>query len=251
MKQNCVTGFFWFIIAISLQAICTTTSANELIIKSSVSPEFVDGLHAKYLKHIADQANLPLDIYPMPFARRLASLKDGTINLMVGLKRSHTEDGFEYLQPRYEELRASFFVRADSSLLSTPEAKLTQLVAGYSIDEKQMLQWARDNFAEVVTVTSLEQKIKLLEKRRIDTFVHFESSAKYKIRQLGLENVVVPAVYQPGERLSYHVAINIKSALYKIKPKLEKIIRNSVESGEFSRIRLTHEAEIAQKKADN
>jgi len=110
-----------------------------------------------------------------------------------------------------------------------------------------MLKWANDNFAHVVTVTNLEQKIKLLEKRRIDTFVHFESSAKYKIRLLGLQDVVVPAVYQPGEVMSYHVAINPKSPLYGLKSRLEKIISESVESGEFSRIRFAHETEIAKK----
>jgi len=224
------------------------TAQAEVTIKSSVSPEFPSGLHAKYLSYIAQKLDVQLEIYPMPFARRLASLKDGTINLMVGLKRNHAEQDFEFLNPRYEALRASYFVRFDSQHLASPETKLYELVAGYSIDEKQMLQWAHDTFKDVVTVTSLEQKIRLLAKGRIDTFVHFESSAKYKIRLLGLENKIVAAAYQPGETLSYHFAINSQSELYSLKAKIEKIIALGVENGDFAKIRYDHEATISATK---
>ena len=248
MKYAFSIPFLAICLLFFVQNIQTSSANSNITIKSSVSPEFPDGLHAKYLTYISEKLNVPIEIYPMPFARRLASLKDGTINLMVGLKRSHVEDQFEFLYPNYEQLRASYFVRFDSPHLETAKTELNELVAGYSIDEKEMLQWANETFKHVVTVTSLEQKIRLLEKKRIDTFVHFESSARYKIRLLGLESVIIPAVYQPGDTLSYHFAINRQSELYLLKEDIEEIIAIGVENGDFEKIRYEHELAISAEK---
>lgn len=217
----------------------------EIIIKSSVSPEFPDGLHAKYLRYIAEKAELPIEIFPMPFARRVASLKNGEINLMVGLKSSYPELQFKFLQPSYERTGGVYFVRSDSQNLSTTKPNFGELVVAFSINHKEMLGWANDNFRAVVTLSSLEQKIMMLEKRRIDAFVHFQSSANYKIKQLGLEGVIVPATYQsPRANLPYHFAINEKSDLFSLRKRLETIISEGVKAGDFAKIRYNHEASL-------
>lgn len=240
LKNIALITFLW--LGLSINA-----SANT-IIKSSVSPEFPDGLHTKYLRYIAEKMDLPLEIYPMSFARRLESLKNGTINLMVGVKHLHSQERFEFLQPSYEKLRASYFVHRDSPYLDMSETELNQLILGNSIDEKEMLKWADETFKAVVSVSSLEQKIRLLEIGRIDTFVHFETSALYKIRLLGLEGVIIPAAYQPGEKLFYHFAINPDSELFAMKEKLEQIIAQGVANGDFTKIRAEHEEALMAAK---
>jgi polar amino acid transport system substrate-binding protein len=58
----------FFIVLYALFCVC---SFGKDIIRTSVSEEFIDGLHAKYLRNIAKHMNMPIEIVPMPFAIRI------------------------------------------------------------------------------------------------------------------------------------------------------------------------------------
>lgn len=181
----------------------------------------------------------------MPFARRVLSLKSGEIDLMVGLKQLHEEVGFRFLNPSYESLQSKYYVRkADAEKFANEDA-FRFATAGVSIDEKGLPVGERDFFKDIVPVTLLEQKIGLLIKGRIDTFIHFESSAAYMIREMGYENEIVSAPLQIGESLDYFFAIHDSSALFARRAEIENIISTAVHSGTFARIRAEHEASLA------
>ncbi|MEW9798400.1 substrate-binding periplasmic protein [Alteromonas sp. CYL-A6] len=222
---------------------CFTPSLlAEQVLRSSVSPEFVDGLHAKYLRYIAQQLKLPLDIYPMPFARRIDALKEGQIDLMVGLKRAYPEQGFVYIEPGYETLRNAYFVRANEKHRIQSRSDLAGLAIGVTIDNPASLMEVGSAYRQVVSVTSLEQKIQLLHMGRIDIFAHFQSSSEMKIDELGLTGDIVPADFQPGAVRQYFVALSTVSPLYQQRDAITAIIARAVENGDFARIRLKHES---------
>jgi ABC-type amino acid transport substrate-binding protein len=185
---------------------------------------------------------LELDIYPIPFARRLASLKSGEIDIMVGLKHTHKQRKFSFLQPSYESLKAIYFIRKSDQARMQQASDLAHLIGGFSIDEKEFIEQVRSQFKDVVTVTNLEQKIKLLARGRIDTFVHFESSAEFKIREMGMR--LIKADYQPADNLDYHIGISLLSPLLPLREKLENVIEQGVANGDLVNIRLQHEAAI-------
>ena len=235
----------WILIFSSLVILSSTVrSAEPVKLRSSVSPEFPTGLHYKYLHYIAEQMELELDIYPMPFARRLASLKSGEIDIMVGLKHTHKQRKFSFLQPSYESLKAIYFIRKSDQARMQQASDLANLIGGFSIDEKEFIEQVRSQFKDVVTVTNLEQKIKLLARGRIDTFVHFESSAEFKIREMGMQQRLIKADYQPADILDYNIGISLLSPLLPLREKLENVIEQGVANGDFVNIRLQHEAAI-------
>lgn len=225
---------------------CSASAAQSAVctIKSSVSPEFLNGLHTKYLQYMAAQLNCELDIFPMPFARRVLSLKSGDIDLMVGLKQLHEEVGFQFLRPSYESLQSKYYVRKEDAEQFSDEDAFRYATAGVSIDEKGLPVGTRGYFKDIVPVTLLEQKIGLLIKGRIDTFIHFESSAMYMIREMGYENEIVSAPLQIGESLDYFFAVHDNSPLFARKAELEAIIKDAVLSGQFAKIRAEHEASL-------
>ncbi|WP_100642655.1 substrate-binding periplasmic protein [Alteromonas facilis] len=237
------------LVFVGVVTIMATSYAHACRILSSVSPEFPNGLHAKYLDYIAKEAKCELDIFPMPFARRVASLRSGEINLMVGIKSLHKEVGFEFLQPSYETLQSTYFVRAADFSKYTTKDSFRQANAALTIDNESMLTRAQDLFSAIVTVSNLEQKIRLLQIGRVDTFVHFESSAQYMIHQMGLQNELVPAAIQISQPLEYFVAIHTLSSLYESKDKLEAVIAEGVRKGDFIRLRREHEAILEQSTA--
>ncbi len=180
----------------------------------------------------------------MPFARRVASLRSGEINLMVGLKSLHKEVGFEFIRPSYETIQSKYFIRAeDIEKFSSIEA-FNHANAAFSIDDNKMLTEAQTIFDGIVKVTSLEQKIRLLLKGRVDTFIHFESSARYMIKILGFEDEIVAANFQFSQPLDYFVAIHTDSPLYAHKERLQAIIQSAVENGDFTAIRRQHEEQL-------
>lgn len=61
-----------------------------VVIKSSVSTEFLRGLHFKYLTFIADRIDMPLQVNPIPFARRLKSPDQRLIDIMVHIREAHS-----------------------------------------------------------------------------------------------------------------------------------------------------------------
>ncbi len=217
----------------------------ETVLRSSVSPEFTDGLHAKYLRYLASKLDVELDIYPMPFARRIHALEQGEIDIMVGLKRSYAESGFVYITPPYEALRNTYYVRADNAESLDAASDLSSIILGVTIDNPSSQLESRVNYRAVVRVSSLEQKIQLLHLGRIDAFAHFQSSSQLKIAQLHLENEIVEASYQPDKVRNYYVGLSTSSPFYRHKEKLTDIIRRGVENGDFAAIRLAHEISVA------
>lgn len=216
------------------------SSAKETLY-TSVSPEFPNGLHAKYLRYIATKMNMDVVMYPMPYARRIQALKKGDIDIMVGLKGDQPDStGFYKLQPAYEKLQTIHFIKSDNAHRLVSRSDLSKLVLGMTIDEKQLLDQAEKEFYEIIPVTTLNQKIELLMLGRIDTFLHFEHSARLMIDQKGLSEVIVPAPYQSSGFRNYHVTISTQSPLFLYKEKLERIIREGVQVGDFLHIRHSH-----------
>lgn len=218
---------------------------SEPVLRSSVSPEFTDGLHVKYLQYLAAKLDVKLDVYPMPFARRIDALEQGKIDIMVGLKRSYAQAGFEYLEPPYEALSNTYYVRAAETDTLNSASDLSSLILGITIDNPNSQLDTHGKYRAVVRVTSLEQKIQLLHLGRIDAFAHFQGSSQLKIEQLNLEDAIVEAPYQPGKVRNYYVALSTASPFYSDKDKLTEIIRRGVENGDFAAIRLAHEISVA------
>ena len=55
------------------------------VLRSAVSTNFPDGLHTQYLTYFADKLHVPSEIGTMPYARRLRSIDNGTLDIMVGV----------------------------------------------------------------------------------------------------------------------------------------------------------------------
>ncbi|GGO70098.1 substrate-binding periplasmic protein [Bowmanella pacifica] len=230
----------------SLACFGMQVNAKELL-RSSVSPEFADGLHAKYLDYIAKQMDMDLEINPMPFARRLMALKNGDIDLMVGVTRdSDKQDEVIYLSPSYEQLRHTYFVRKNNQKTLATIDDLGNMKIGVTIYAKYFDNFERKQDFALVGVSTLQQKIQLLMKGRIDTFIHYQESTLPLLEKMGLSQEVVKAKYQPTHYNDYFVTISANSRLLHLKDKFEQVIKHGVDSGEFTKIRETHYQQQAE-----
>ena len=224
----------------TLLFVVSRVDANETI-RSSVSPEFRDGLQEKYLRYLAKKMDMDLKIYPMPFARRIRAIKKGEIDIMVGVKGVQPVSGnYDKLQPSYEQVQSLYFVRSEDADILVKREDLKKLVAGLTIDEQTTLKNSEKKYLNIVTVTTLHQKIELLLLGRIDTFLHFGQSAHYVLKQKGLADTVITAKLKDGIKNDYYIIISTQSPLYPYKDKFESAIRQSIEANDFKRIRQQH-----------
>lgn len=233
------------VLGLGLGFVSTTSNAQELI-RSSVSKEFMDGLQVKYLKNIAKHMNMEIEILPMPFARRIKELRQGNLDILVGLQREdEDQDEVVYIDPSYETLRHTFFVRKPDLEQLVNFSDLRKLRIGVTRNAKYFERFNRETELIMVPVSTLAQKVALLQKGRIDTFIHFQESALPLIRDMGLQDEIVLAKYQPIEVNNYYVTISQNSPLFKQKHLVEAAVRAAISHGEFATIRQQHYLSLA------
>ncbi len=217
--------------------------ANTNILRSSISPEFPHGLHAKYLTLIATEMELELSIIPMPYARRILALRNGQIDIMVGFReRIDTNNEIVYISPHYEELKTAIYVLAKNHHKYQSNEDLNGLTMGTTIGYKPDIRSNLINSVglNLVRVTSLEQKIEMLLKERTDMFTHFEQSTLPMLKQKGLVDKVVLANIQFPFTTKYYVALSTKSDFFVHKEKLSKAINRLIQKGAFRAVRDAH-----------
>ena len=232
----------FFTIVLGFYSAC---SFGQGVIRTSVSAEFVDGLQVKYLKNIARHMNMEIEIIPMPFARRLRELRLGHLDVLIGLQRVGDEqDEVVYIKPSYETLRRTFFVRKENVDKLHIFTDLKELTIGVTQYAKYFEQFSQEPGLILVSVSSLKQKIELLMKGRINTFIHFQESALPLISHMGLQNDIVLADYQPIEVNQHYLTISQNSPLFAKKHLFESVVRDAVANQEFITIREKHYASV-------
>jgi ABC-type amino acid transport substrate-binding protein len=226
---------------------CVSVQANEtvatekLTIKSSVSAEFPDGVHFKYLTFLADELDMELAITHMTYNRRITSLRSGVIDIMTGLRSTFPENGdFVYLQPSYTSTSNAYFIRNDQRTRLSTIRDLDGKTIAITANDKPYISALEKLGAKVVVILSLEQKIKLLQRKRIDAFEHVQSSGLSEIAKKGLSEQIIVAPYKTASVNHFHFALSTGSELMSRKSEIEAIIARAVEMGTFAKIRAEH-----------
>lgn len=221
--------------------------AEKLV--SAVSPEFPDGLQAQYIKYIARELRTELKILEMPYARRVRELEQGTIDMMVGVSNFLPLDGTAVarLHTPYESLAISLYVAKDAPDIATVEA-LNHAIVAVTRHTSKVDIYAQIADENRVEVSSLQQKIELLLKGRVQAFFHVQESAELFIDDMTLREKIKRATLQPSQKFEQYIAINKHSWLWDHKDEIAEIVEKGVAEGTFLAIRTQY---YARKEAEN
>ncbi|NVK58078.1 MAG: transporter substrate-binding domain-containing protein [Alteromonadaceae bacterium] len=227
-------SFRWLVVLLVL----STSAVAQPKLRSAVSPDFPVGLHYELINYLAAKLDVPADIALMPFTRRLLELNNGSIDLMVGVSMDtpigeHTQR----MSPPYESLNVALFVLSENADRLSTKADLKLLNIGMTMRssiESIMIGIPQNR---TVQVPSIEQKIEMLIKGRIDAFTHIQQGAERKFKELHLQNRITLADYQIDHVFEQYVVINKDSWLWPHRSRLEYIIKTGVANGDFASIR--------------
>ena len=226
-------------------------TAEQLTIRSAVSPDFLDGLHSKYLHYIAKKMNMKLDIKPLSFARRLRALKHGELDLLVGLQIPQRQSTrLIYIEPPYQELASTVFMRAQEAEQVTEYQDLRDLRIAITEKVTYFDEFDNDRKLSKVTVDSLQRKIHLLTMQRVDAFIHNKDSTQATLKAMGLSAQVSASRYQPEQVRRYYFAISRNSFLEQHLKEIVTIVEAGKSSGDFQRIREQHYAELVMRQQE-
>jgi ABC-type amino acid transport substrate-binding protein len=221
--------------------------ANRAIIKAAVAEEFKDGLHSKYLKYFAEKLNLELELSTMPFARRLLQIKNGQLDLIVGIQRTEDrQDEFIYIFPHYESLSYRIFSLKENHQQIKTYQDLAGKYIGINRYAKYFNAFDNDDNISKFKASGVLQNIDLLLRKRIDVFMHFEESTLPLLAKMGEQNQIVKTVYQPNYDVLHYLAISHHSPLKARRLELKKIIQTAVSNNDLLNIRLKHYEGIHQ-----
>jgi len=210
-------------------------------IKAAVAEGFADGLHAKYIRYLVNKLNMNLSLATMPFARRIKEIRNGNLDIIVGVQRTNDrEDELIYIQPYYESLTYCFFSLKEHSNTVSQYSDLKINTIGVNKNSKYFPQFDKDQTLNKVNLITLKQKINLLIKGRIDLFIHYQESTMPTLIKMGYEDKISQTIYQPQISNKHYIAISKRSFLVNHINDLQQIMSNAVKNKDLINIRLQH-----------
>lgn len=221
--------------------------AEDKVIKAAVAEGFIDGLHSKYLKYIADKLSMPISITTIPFARRLKEIEIGRLDIIVGIHQTVSRaDEFVYINPSYESLSYRFYSLTKNSHKFKSYNDLQGKLIAVNRHSKYFEQFDEDNQIKKLETKNLEQNINLVLHGRTDLFIHYEESTLPKLVELGVDKQISKIPNQSNNVIKHFIAISKYSHLISRKVELQNIVFNGIINNDFIRIRQGHYNQISQ-----
>lgn len=180
-----------------------------------VNDEFV-GINVDITKAIAHKLNKSINYINCPFARCMSLMKDGTVDMIVGIKKTDERSQYvTYLDAPYntQYYPLKFFVRKDSEFTIEKYEDLKNLRIGTIRGALYFEQFDNDKALNKVEVLNYYQLIQLVLKERIDTFLEREESITPWITTDMYLNHIRLAQYQYNKAVESYIAISKNSPL--------------------------------------
>ena len=196
----------------------------------------VDGIDARIIRALGKKTGFDIEFVYCPWARCISFIKDGHADLISSFGWTKERAEFtHFLSPSYFNDTIAFWTRRDSG----PEIKsfddLSELKIGVAAGSVYFPDFERGAAFQRVVLDFEEQMFKMLESKRIDAFIGYETSIKYQLLRKQYDGQFKMADYKAlGRR--YYLGMSKKSDHSHARASLEKELAAMVEKGEISRI---------------
>lgn len=248
-RNSGLTGLSVLIVCFFLLVVVPIPSKAKECLTTAVSKEHSNSVVVHILKAVAKKMDADLTVRQAPFARRLCWMRTGEIDLMGGLlKRPEREDYIYYVMPPYvTKNRKVFFVRKGDAALIARYEDLYGYKIGTKIGSQYFPRFDRDPDIIKEPTRSVALNFKKLIDGRIDAVVYSLRSGLLKLHEMDLVDQVDVAEFTYLEDNPVYIGISRKSRLLHQRDKLEKVVREMVESGEVKTIIADYYADLRRK----
>lgn len=196
-----------------------------------------NGIDIEIMKLIASHLDIEIKIEEYPWKRCLAMLKSGEADICGTVaKKPEREKYLHYIEPSYYRDSRAFYVNKDNSNRLLDYNDLYNLKIGVVSGYKYFPRFDEDSNLMKTRVTSGIQLLKMLESRRIDTFISPEIPADYLITSEGYNNKFTKAPFRYSSGSPGYIVISKKSHLSGYLPQMNLLMKQLVADGKIKAI---------------
>ena len=195
----------------------------------------VEGPDIEVAKKIAEKLSLTLEFRHAPFIRCLAWMKEGSIDMMMGLLKNEEREAYiHFIEPYYKsKSNKSFYVLKGNKNLITKYEDLYGLKIGVKRGAKYFPQFDEDKKLNKFPVNDYKQNFEKLIAKRIDTFIITKDQGEYLINKLGYQGFFEEAAFSFIKKNFVYIGISKKSHLLNQTSQANKIIATMIQNGEI------------------
>jgi len=197
-----------------------------------IEKEPYSGIDFDVWRELAKRLNLKLIFYKYPWARCLISMKEGTVDGMIGLaKRPEREKYMYYTDTPYYTCTTVFYVLKGKSNSIQKYEDLYKYNIGLVKDSAYFNRFDNDLKIRKYPVVKELQLLQMLANDRLGAFIGTDCQADYQIIQEDYKDIFEKATYKPGNDVSLYMAISQQSIYATELPLFNETIKKIVEEG--------------------
>ncbi len=197
-----------------------------------------DGVEAVLTQEIAKNLNAQVEFRILPFKRGLYEMEHGQIDMMSGVLKTPEREAFLYfIEPPYKSRsdKAFYVLKGKRNLIRSYD-DLYKLTIGTELESKYFPEFDRDEKLKKDIVSDVELNIKKLLRGRIDTFIATASHGDYLLHKMGVDDKIEQAEFAYRSENPVYFCLAEKSVWSGRKDRIEKVIREMIESGTADRL---------------
>ncbi len=157
------------------------------------------GLYLEIFEEIADRLGWEVQYREAPFRRLQLMLKQGEIDIMLGLVRTKERDkSMEFVAPAFPPERRLFFYLDDHNRIER-YADLYEKTVGVLEGASYFRRFDQDDELAKASAAHYENLMLMMQKGRVDVVIAPELVGLHTVRKLGLDARVSP-FFVPGEQ---------------------------------------------------
>ncbi len=217
-----------------------------------IEGENVEGIFIDILEAIFYPMHLKLEYTIAPFKRCLVYLKDGDVDMYIGLfKRPEREKYVYYIEPPFQNKTVkAFYLRKGEGDRIQQYEDLYTLKRGIGVRSgfKTFPRFDEDEKLQIQSVRTDKQNLMKLESERIDAFVQTEEVADYLVATLGFVGKFEKAPYKYDALNPAYIAFSRKSPYMSRIQEIEVAAKRFVEAGNVQRIKQQYLQQLIEAK---
>ena len=193
------------------------------------------------LAHLfADSINADVVFLACPFIRCMSLVKKGEADMIFGVKRTkEREKDYAFLDQPYtiQHFPLQFYTLKSRPIKIDQYEDLSGLVVGTVRGSVYYPDFDKDAQLTKVSVTSSQQLLELLMKRRIDTFIEREDSLLPLLQKdEDYQNQIVSNKYMYDKQVDVHLALSKRSFIYQYRDQLSYNLQQFLSNGDIDKV---------------
>lgn len=197
-----------------------------------------DGIDVKILQELGSRLDLTFSYLSCPWRRCIELVKDGKADLITNFgKNKKRSEYVHYLGPSYYTGDVAFYCNADNQQQINSLTDLQNQRIGMVKGSTYFDEFDEDIHLDKVEITSEVEMLQMLEAKRLDLVIGFETALDYSITSSGFQETFVKSnFHSPSNNSNSYLAMSKKSKKLHYRHAIAQMIKEMVDKDEIKPI---------------